>query len=420
MSDYTGVQCSFCGLYHSQVQSMVAGQTDAYICSRCIQEASSIVQEELEVYPEDLPEYECPTRRYKLFPIEIREKLDRYVVGQEQAKRVLSVAVYNHYKRIRAREGISVYTGVEIEKSNILLLGPTGTGKTLLARTLARILNVPFSICDATALTEAGYVGEDVESILTQLLAAADYDVSSAERGVIFIDEIDKIARKGDNASVTRDVSGEGVQQALLKVLEGTVARVPPKGGRKHPEQSLTNINTQDILFVCGGAFVGLAEIIARRISANVIGFATGKKKHMDHHDPRILQYVEPDDLVKYGMIPELIGRLSMTASLTPLGDEDMMHILAHTQNALVKQYQKMFALDDIELTFDDAALDVIVKKAQERGTGARGLRSVMESRMLDVMYSAHKFLGTGRCRVTVDTILHGAPPVYEQRRASA
>ena len=398
---------------------MVAGE-GVYICERCIHDASSIVQADNMPAPEQRRSRGRFAGRNRLFPMEIKEELDKFVIGQDRAKKALSVAVFNHYKRVEAREQSSDFDGVEIEKSNILLLGPSGTGKTLLARTLARILDVPFSISDATALTEAGYVGEDVETILAQLLAAADYDVQFAERGIIFIDEIDKIARKSDNASLTRDVSGEGVQQGLLKVLEGTIARVPPKGGRKHPEQSLTNINTQDILFICGGAFVGLAEIVARRISANVIGFVMGNKQHIDHHDPRILQHVEPDDLLKYGLIPELVGRLTVVAALNPLSDRAMKRILTEPQNALVKQYQKLFALDGIELQFEDEALDAIVQKAQGHGTGARGLRSIMEDMMLDIMYRVHTYTGVGRCRITADTIMHGAVPVYEQRRVSA
>ncbi len=401
---------------------MVAGRKDAFICENCIHAASKIVQEDDDDWSIGEPA-RVKTRnvgRNKLFPMEIKQELDRFVIGQEHAKKALSVAVYNHYKRVRAREQDGVPDGVELEKSNILLLGPSGTGKTLLARTLARILDVPFSISDATVLTEAGYVGEDVETILAQLLAAAGHDVKLAERGIIFIDEIDKVARKSDNASLTRDVSGEGVQQGLLKVLEGTIAHVPPKGGRKHPEQNLTNINTQDILFICGGAFVGLPEIIARRISANVIGFVMGNQQHIDHHDPQILHHVEPDDLIKYGLIPEFIGRLTVTAALSPLSDKDMKSILVDPKNALVKQYQKMFALDGIELLFEGAALDAIVKKAQGHGTGARGLRSVIEERMLDIMYRIHTYTGVTRCRITADTILHGVPPVYEQRRMSA
>lgn len=398
---------------------MVAGE-GVYICERCIQDAANIV------HAGDIPppvKRRTPKRfpgRHRLFPMEIKEELDRFVVGQDRAKKTLAVAVYNHYKRVEARDLTSDFDDIEIEKSNILLIGPSGTGKTLLARTLARILDVPFSISDATALTEAGYVGEDVETILAQLLASADYDVQTAERGIIFIDEIDKIARKADNASLTRDVSGEGVQQGLLKVLEGTVARVPPKGGRKHPEQSLTNINTRDILFICGGAFVGLPEIVARRISANVIGFVMGNKQQIDQHDPNIFQHVVPDDLLKYGLIPELVGRLSVVASLSPLSDRAMKRILTEPRNAIVKQYEKLFALDGIELHFEDAALDAIVKKAQSHGTGARGLRSVMEDIMLDIMYRVHSYAGLGRCRITADTIMHGAVPMYEQRRVSA
>ena len=345
------------------------------------------------------------------------------MIGQERAKKVLSVAVYNHYKRVEAADKVDYFNefgDVELEKANILLLGSSGTGKTLLARTLARILHVPFSISDATALTEAGYVGDDVETILSNLLSASDFDVKKAETGIIYIDEIDKIARKSDHASITRDVSGEGVQQALLKVLEGTEAGVPPRGGRKHPEQSLITIDTRNILFICGGAFAGLPEIIAQRVGSGQIGFVSDAKKRVDKQDTRILQYLEPDDLLKFGMIPEFIGRLNVMSSLDPLSDETMMAILTKPKNAIIRQYQKLFAMDSIMLVFDQDALEAVVDRARVYGTGARGLRSVMESAMIDIMYEVHSLKDVGYCRITRDTILRGVKPIYEQRRASA
>ena len=400
---------------------MVAGTGQAYICERCINDAVGIMDFDPDDEKNPLLPHEEETGMEPPLPVEIKQTLDHYVIGQEEAKKALSVAVYNHYRRAGARaRGERIDDDTELEKSNVLLLGPSGTGKTLLARTLAKVLDVPFCICDATALTEAGYVGEDVESLLTQLLGVAEYDVARAERGIIFIDEIDKIARKSENPSVTRDVSGEGVQQSLLKMLESTVARVPPKGGRKHPEQSLTNVNTRDILFICGGAFVGLSQIVARRIGANVIGFLPKDSKRIDHHDPNILAYLEPDDLIAYGLIPELIGRLPVVSTLHPLDETAMRRILTEPKNSIVKQYRKMFAMDGIELVFDEDALDAVVQQAQYRGTGARGLRSVMEEGMLDIMYRIDRYQSTGHCRVTAKAILREKPTPYEQRRRSA
>jgi ATP-dependent Clp protease ATP-binding subunit ClpX len=353
-------------------------------------------------------------------PAEIKASLDEYVVGQDQAKKALSVAVYNHYKRIDASEYFNDFQDVELEKSNILLIGPTGTGKTLLARTLARVLDVPFSISDATALTEAGYVGEDVESILAHLLHAADFNVERAERGIIYIDEVDKVARKADNASITRDVSGEGVQQALLKILEGTVAGVPPKGGRKHPEQSLINIDTSNILFICGGAFDGLSDVIARRISSNSIGFTADRSLRMDKFDPTIFQHVEPDDLLRFGLIPELVGRLPVISALDNLSSEAMRSILREPKNALLKQYQKLFAMDGMELHFDEGAVDAIVAKAKSLNTGARGLRAVLEDTMLDIMYDIHSKNNVGRCIITRETVESKAEPTFEPNKATA
>jgi len=418
------IRCSFCGRTAHEVTSMVAGP-DVYICDRCINDAAGIVRSDLAAYHPG-PTGTVPTRRANSeqnpshTPQEIKGSLDEYVIGQDRAKKALAVAVYNHFKRIDARDFFHEYDDVELEKSNILLVGPTGTGKTLLARTLARILDVPFSISDATALTEAGYVGEDVESILAHLLHAADFNVEKAERGIIYIDEIDKVARKSDNASITRDVSGEGVQQALLKILEGTIAGVPPKGGRKHPEQSLINIDTTNILFICGGAFDGLQDIIAHRLSSSTIGFMADIERKFDKNDPSIFQYVEPDDLLHFGLIPELIGRMPVAAALDALSDEAMKSILTQPRNALIRQYQKLFAMDGIDLYFDDEALDAVVKRAHKLRTGARGLRAVMEETMLDIMYNVHSHNDVASCRVTLGTVLGNADPIFEERKASA
>jgi len=400
---------------------MVAGP-DVYICDRCINDASGIVSSDVSTPKSGTAA--TPTRRStpnrRLSPLEIKQALDDYVVGQDRAKKGLSVAVYNHYKRIDAREYYHEFSDVELEKSNILLIGPTGTGKTLLARTLARILDVPFSISDATALTEAGYVGEDVESILAHLLHAADFNVERAERGIIYIDEVDKVARKADNASITRDVSGEGVQQALLKILEGTIAGVPPKGGRKHPEQSLINIDTSNILIICGGAFEGLSDVIAHRLSTNTIGFMADTKSRIDKNDPAIFKHVEPDDLLKFGLIPELIGRLPVISALDELSEEAMRSILVDPKNALVKQYQKLFAMDGIDLIFDEDAMSSIVDRARALGTGARGLRAVIEESMLDIMFDIHSKTDIASCRITRETILHRSEPIFEPRKATA
>jgi ATP-dependent Clp protease ATP-binding subunit ClpX len=392
---------------------MVAGP-GVYICDRCVEDASSIIESDLA----SLARRREKSYKPMLKPVEIKNKLDDYVIGQELAKKTLSVAVYNHYKRISAET--AEIDDTQIEKSNIMMLGPTGSGKTLLARTLARIIDVPFTIADATVLTEAGYVGEDVESILSNLLQAADYDVERAKRGIVYIDEVDKVARKSDNASITRDVSGEGVQQALLKILEGTVANIPPKGGRKHPEQSFIQLDTANILFICGGAFSGLEEIISRRLSTSSMGFHSKDQIKFNKEDPEIFTYVEPEDLQHFGLIPELIGRLPVICGLHELSSDAMLDILQTPKNALVKQYKKLFGMEDVELEIEEAALKAIVKKAKARKTGARGLRSIMEAAMLDIMFSLPSMKNIARCVITEETIEKQAPPVYEKQKASA